>query len=92
MPSTAVQYLQPPKPVYPTFSRRAGETGRVQIRVLIDERGQPLKLELQRSSGFQRLDDSALVAVRAAKFKPYTENGQPRSVWVLIPIVFDLEK
>jgi protein TonB len=64
----------------------------VLVRVLIDESGNPLKLELQQSSGFSRLDESAITAIRAARFKPYTEGGTPRSVWVLIPIVFDLEK
>jgi protein TonB len=59
---------------------------------LIDEKGNPLKLELQESSGFSRLDDSAVTAIRAARFKPYTEDGEARPVWVLIPIVFDLEK
>jgi hypothetical protein len=34
--ATAVQYLEPPAPVYPSFSRRAGEAGRVVVRVLID--------------------------------------------------------
>jgi protein TonB len=92
VPSTAVQYLKRPAPSYPAYSRRAGETGRVLVRVLIDEKGDPLRLELQESSGFARLDDSAMSAIRAARFKPYTEDGQPRSVWVLIPIVFDLEK
>ena len=57
-----------------------------------DERGDPLKLELHQSSGFVRLDESAVSAIRGARFKPYTENGEPRAVWVLIPIVFDLEK
>jgi protein TonB len=92
VPSTAVQYLKRPAPSYPSYSRRAGETGRVVVRVLIDEKGNPLRLEMQESSGFARLDDSAMTAIHAARFKPYTEDGQPRSVWVLIPIVFDLEK
>ena len=91
VPATAVQYLQRPAPVYPSFSRRAGESGRVVVRALIDERGLPIKLEIQQSSGFARLDDSATTAIRAARFKPYSEDGQPRQVWVLIPIVFDLE-
>lgn len=86
-----MQYLSRPAPVYPAYSRRVGETGRVVIRVLIDERGSPAKLELQQSSGHERLDQSAVTAVRAARFKPYTEDGKPRPVWVLIPIVFDLE-
>jgi protein TonB len=92
VPATAVQYVSRPAPAYPSYSRRAGETGRVVVRVLIDEKGDPLRLELQQSSGFSRLDESAVTAIRAARFKPYTEDGKPRSVWVLIPIVFDLEK
>ena len=84
--------MKRPAPSYPAYSRRAGETGRVVVRVLIDEKGNPLRLEMQESSGFSRLDDSAMTAIRAARFKPYTEDGQTRSVWVLIPIVFDLEK
>ena len=92
MPATAVQYLKRPAPTYPAFSRRAGETGRVLVRVLVDEQGHPVKLALQQSSGFSRLDESATTAIRAARFKPYTEDGKPRPVWVLIPIEFDLEK
>jgi periplasmic protein TonB len=30
--------------------------------------------------------------VRAARFRPYTENGQPTAGWALIPLAFDLEK
>lgn len=87
-----MRYLERPVPVYPSFSRRTGETGRVTMRVLIDEKGKPSKLEVQQSSGFPRLDESAASAIRAARFKPYTEDGQARPVWVLIPVVFDLEK
>ena len=61
------------------------------VRVLIDERGRPAKADVQQSSGHARLDQSALAAVRAARFQPYAEDGSPRPVWVLIPIVFDLE-
>jgi protein TonB len=92
LPATAVQYLEPPAPVYPTFSRRSGESGRVVVRTLIDERGVPRQLALQQSSGYARLDDSAVAAIKSARFKPYTENGAAQPFWVLIPIVFDLEK
>ena len=86
-----MQYLEPPAPVYPSFSRRAGEAGRVVVRVLIDVQGQPRQLVLQQSSGHARLDDSAVSAVRAARFRPYTEDGVAQAVWVLVPIVFSLE-
>ena len=89
--ATAVRYLEAPAPVYPSFSRRSGEAGRVVVRVLIDAHGAPRQLALQQSSGYARLDDSALSAIRAARFVPYSENGVAQPVWVLVPIVFSLE-
>ena len=62
------------------------------VRVLIDVAGLPRQLLVQESSGFARLDTSALTAVRATRFKPYTEAGVPQPVWVLVPIVFEPEK
>jgi protein TonB len=63
----------------------------VLVRVEIDAAGLPRQVELQRSSGSPRLDDAALAAVRAARFRPYTEDGVPRAVWSTVPIVFELE-
>ena len=34
-------------------------------------------LQVNRSSGHPRLDEAAFAAVQKARFKPYTENGQP---------------
>jgi len=91
IPATAVQYLDPPAPVYPALSRRLGESGQVLVRVEIDTTGRASHTQLLRSSGHRRLDESALAAVRAARFKPYTENGVPLAVWSTVPIVFELE-
>lgn len=86
-----MQYLAPPAPVYPRASRRYAEAGRVVVRVLIDERGQPAELRVQSSSGHRRLDDAAMTAMREARFRPYTENGVALRVWALVPINFELE-
>lgn len=91
LPSAAVQYLVPPVVEYPRASRRLNETGRVIVRVLITEAGLPDRLSVERSSGFARLDEAALAAVRKARFRPYTENGQPQSGWALVPLSFDLD-
>ena len=91
MPADAVQYLQPPSPAYPSLSRRLREAGRVVVRVLIDADGAPRQLGVQQSSGHARLDDSAVAAVRSARFRPYREHGAAQPVWVLVPIVFSLE-
>ena len=91
IPATAVQYLEPPAPVYPPLSRRLAESGRVLVRVEIDTEGRVRQEQLLRSSGHKRLDESALAAVRAARFKPCTENGAAQIVWTIVPIVFELE-
>ena len=37
------------------------------------------------------LDEAALSAVRGAQFRPYSEGGMPKTVWVLVPINFVLQ-
>jgi protein TonB len=83
-------YIVAPNPVYPARARRAGEQGKVTVRVLVDVAGRPSHVSLQASSGHPALDESAMSAVRAAQFRPYSERGVPQPVWVLIPINFVL--
>ena len=87
-----MQYLDPPAPDYPRLSKRNGESGRVMVRVYIDIAGLPHNVQVSSSSGHQRLDDAATVAVQRARFKPYFENGQPTAGWTTVPINFELEK
>jgi protein TonB len=87
----AVAYLTPPVLHYPPAARRAGEEGRVHIRVLVDATGHPRDIEVVRSSGHPRLDEAALATVRATRFRPYTENGVALPFRVVMPLVFALE-
>ena len=90
IPASAVEYLISPKPVYPLFSRRAGERGTVMLRVLINEQGLPAHIEVEASSGYARLDEAAVSAMQRARFKPYSEDGVALSVWAPAPIIFEL--
>ncbi len=83
-------YVVPPNPIYPTRSRKAGDQGTVTVRVLIDVTGRPSQVSLQASSGHPALDESALSAVRAAQFRPYSEGSVVQAVWVIVPINFVL--
>jgi len=86
-----VDYLgQRPSPEYPRLSQRRGEAGRVVVRVLISPQGSVAKATLRTSSGYPRLDESALKAARTAKFKPYTENGIAYPALADIPFDFVL--
>src|SRR5258708_1580056 len=83
--ASQVAYLTPPSPIYPARSRRAGEKGTVTVSVLIDATGRPTEVSVQGSSGHPALDESAVSAVRAARFRPYSEGGIPQAVRVLVP-------
>lgn len=85
-----VDYMRPPSPHYPQSARRARVQGTVLLRVLIDRDGRPREVRVHRSSGSQQLDSAACDSVREALFKPYRENGEPRSAQVIIPIEFSL--
>ena len=89
IPASAVQYLEPPVLVYPRLSERIGERGRVMVRVFIGTLGLPQNVQVSESSGFARLDDAAVSAVRKARFKPYIENGQPAAGWAAVPANFE---
>lgn len=88
---TQVEYLTPPVLTYPLAARRMREQGQADVRVRVDEQGQPSQVQLLRSSGSERLDGAALAAARATRFKPYTENGAPRAFWVVMPLIFELD-
>jgi len=90
--ATEVQVVKMPALEYPLASRRAREHGRVMVRFFIDEQGLPRQVQVTRSSGFSRLDDTAVSTIARGVFKPYTVNGQALGVWAVIPIEFDLEK
>jgi periplasmic protein TonB len=89
--ASAVRYVVPPQQVYPETSRRLGESGKVSLRVLVDEHGRAVEVQVTQSSGYSRLDQSAVAAMRAARFAPYLENGVPRSVWAPATITYDLQ-
>ncbi len=83
-----VEYVKTPLPVYPRESSRRHEHGTVLLRVLVDTGGRPAQIQVERSSGFERLDNSALDAVRRWLFRPHEVNGMAQAVQVLVPIEF----
>ena len=77
VPASALRYLVEPPVEVPRVSRRLRETGTVLLRVVVDTRGLPRSVLLQQSSGFDRLDQQALGAMRQARFIPCTHGGKP---------------
>jgi protein TonB len=83
-----VEYVRAPAPAYPRESSRRREHGTVVLRVLVDPAGHPAQIQVERSSGFERLDVAAREAVQKALFRPHEVNGVAQAAQVLIPIEF----
>ena len=81
-------YLHNPPPDYPASSKKLGEEGIVYIRALISIDGSCKKAEIKRSSGYGKLDGSAIDTVRSWRFVPAKKGEEPIEEWVEIPIEF----
>ncbi|MBI3713829.1 MAG: energy transducer TonB [Burkholderiales bacterium] len=86
----AVEYIQAPQADYPAMARRMGEEGRVVMQVLVNDKGRAEKVEILKSSGFSRLDESAKMALLRALFKPYLEDGKATTILATASINFSL--
>ena len=91
MPTTMADYRVQSLPIYSLMSKRMGEQGRVVVRVLISVDGVPQQAEVHQSSGFGRLDRSAVEAAMRSRYVPLKRGGIPEATWVLAPIEFKLE-
>jgi periplasmic protein TonB len=89
-PKFGVAYLNNPAPTYPSLSRRKGEEGRALLRVLVSETGEATEVQLEKSSGSERLDQAAVDAVKNWRFIPARKGSQALSAYVLVPIKFSL--
>ncbi len=76
------------KPEYPKASLRSGEEGTVILRVLIQADGTAGRIEIANTSGFPRLDESAIKAVKTWKFRPATKKGAVIAKTMEIPVTF----
>jgi protein TonB len=75
---------------YPDASIRANEMGRCMVRVTVAADGRIIAAAIQASSGFDRLDQACLSAVRGQRMLPATEDGRPIESTASIPIVWNL--
>jgi protein TonB len=84
------RYAQNPKPFYPQDARKRGYEGEVILRVEVLSDGRVGQIEVRKSSGYESLDHSALTTVKRWKFIPAKKGEEVVSLWVNIPIKFQL--
>ncbi len=77
-------------PNYPAISRRLGEQGQVKLKVELDETGRVTSARVVESSGFKRLDEAGLNAVKSWRCNPATRDGKPVRAVALQPLDFIL--
>lgn len=87
----AVSCPERPSPAYPALSRRLGETGKVVLRVELDERGAVSEVHVAHGSGAVRLDEAAVAAVKTWRCNPAQREGRAVRAVALQPFRFALE-
>lgn len=80
-----------PRPAYPSMSRRLREQGTVVLEVLILADGSVGDVKISQSSGFKRLDDTAVKAVRKWRYAPARRGDEAIDYWYLQPLEFALD-
>jgi len=79
-----------PKPKYPALARRRGWQGKVLLRVRVTAEGLSEEVSVQRSSGHEILDESAIAAVEKWQFIPAKRGNTAVACSVIVPIIFTL--
>ena len=75
---------------YPRRSCAKGEEGSVELELHITATGKLTQAIIKKSSGFRRLDEAALKAVRKATYSPAIKDGQPAADVILQTLTFKL--
>ncbi len=74
-PTQRVSLMIPFQPKYPRIALKNGVEGTVIVKVEVDKKGTPSKVEIFQSSGSDMLDNAALRAAKKCKFSPAINNG-----------------
>lgn len=89
----SIDYDLAPLPPYPRAELLRGAEGTVLLRVEVDANGHVVRVEVERSSGYSRLDRAAQQHVaRHWRFRPALRDGLPVAGWVRVPIDFRLDR
>ena len=89
--AAVVNAAQCEKPDYPSASRRLEEEGTVHLRFLVGVDGKVIQAEIEKSSGYKRLDEAARAGLSRCQFRPATVDGKPEQAWASMRYTWRLE-
>ena len=87
--SPTIDSAQCPPPKYPRRAQRLRWHGSTMLLVDVDARGNPVKVSIRTSSGYEILDNAAVKAVEQWHFHPQNRNGVAEAGQLLVPIRFE---
>ncbi|MFA5074152.1 MAG: energy transducer TonB [Nitrospirota bacterium] len=88
--ATGPHYQNQIMPVYPFLARKMGKEGKVLLRLIIDERGKLLSVDVLHDPGFG-FAEAAVKAVKQSRYLPAIQGGNPVLAEALLPITFVLK-
>lgn len=91
-PSASADYLNNPYPKYPKLSLRRKEVGTVWLTLTVTAEGFAKDVRVKQTSGYARLDNAALEAVKRWRFRPARRDGQAVDTEYELPIHFKLKE
>jgi len=80
------------QPEYPKGARQRGEHGTVILDAVVGTSGQASDISVVRSSGYEDLDDAAVRALHAAKFRPAKHKSRTVESTVRLTLEFRLKE
>ncbi|UCD39044.1 MAG: energy transducer TonB [Fidelibacterota bacterium] len=75
---------------YPPEAYEKGLEGKVELLLRIELSGDVSEALIAKSSGHDDLDNAALSMAQIMHFKPGQIGGEPRALWVKIPVIFSV--
>jgi protein TonB len=83
-------YKNTPAPPYPKLAKKRGRQGTTLINALIDIHGKAKEITINKTSGYQTLDNAALTAVNKWLFIPAAIGDKKIEMRVTIPVKFEI--
>ena len=76
-------------PEYPEEAKKGKITGKVFVKIFIDEVGKPKKAVIIKSDNYI-FNNSTINAAMKSRFTPAMQDGKPVAVWIVLPYRFTL--
>lgn len=80
------------EPLYPPAEIRQGHEGTVVLSLQVLANGRVGEVKIHSSSGYPKLDESAMREAKRWRFVPGTRDGAPQAMWKQVPITFRLNE